>query len=99
MKTVFVRYKTHDDKAGENEALIHAVFDELRSSAPAGLRYRAFKLADGSSFVHLAMIDTADGNNPLSALASFKRFQQGLRERCVEMPVATDLLPVDGYGF
>jgi hypothetical protein len=98
MNTVLVRYKTHADKAADNEALIHAVFDELRGSAPAGLRYSAFKLADGSTFVHLATIDTADGSNPLVTLDSFKRFQAGLRERCVEPPVATDLALVDGYA-
>jgi hypothetical protein len=99
MKTVLVRYKTRDDKAGENEALIHTVFDELRDRAPTGLRYGAYKLADGSSFVHLAMIETADASNPLAALESFKRFQQGLRERCVETPVATEIYLVDGYGL
>lgn len=99
LRTVWVRYKTRDDKAGENEVLIHAVFDELRRSAPAGLQYGAYKLADGSSFVHVARIETADGSNPLLALESFKRFQEGLRERCVETPVATDLYPVDGYGL
>ena len=97
MKTVLVRYTTRDDKAAENEALIHGVFDELRGKAPQGLRYTTFKLADGSSFVHLATLDTADGSNPLLTLDSFKRFQQGLRERCVEPPVAVDLFPVDAY--
>jgi hypothetical protein len=98
MRTVLVRYTTHDHKSGENEELIHAVFDELRASAPAGLRYNTFKLADGSTFLHLATIDTADGSNPLVTLESFKRFQQGLPERCLEAPVATDLVAVDGYA-
>ncbi len=97
MKTVLVRYRTRDDKAAENEGLIRGVFDELRGYAPQGLRYATFKLADGSSFVHLATLDTADGGNPLLTLDSFKRFQQGLRERCVEPPVAVDLFPVDAY--
>jgi hypothetical protein len=99
MKTILVRYKIRDTAVAENEELIHAVFDELRASAPQGLRYSTFKLADGSTFVHLAMIDTADGSNPLVALDSFKRFQQGLPERCVEPPVASDLVAVDGYGM
>ncbi|HMD02550.1 MAG TPA: hypothetical protein VKG44_06235 [Candidatus Baltobacteraceae bacterium] len=97
MKTVLVRYKTHAEKAGENETLIHAVFDELRASAPAGLRYGAFKLADGTSFVHFATIDTADGSNPLVELPSFKRFQENLSERCAEEPALTELSAVDGY--
>ena len=98
MRTVLVRYKVHDDRSGENEELIHAVFDELRGSAPAGLRYNTFKLGDGSTFIHLAVVDTADGSNPLVALDSFKRFQQGLGERCVEPPVATEMVAVDGYA-
>jgi hypothetical protein len=99
LKTVLVRYKTHDDKAAENEALIHAVFDELRDTAPAGIRYATFKLDDGSSFVHLAIIDTVDGSNPLSSLASFARFQEDIDERCVEGPTPASLVPIDAYGF
>ncbi len=99
MKTVLVRYKTHADKASENEALIHAVFDELRRTAPPGLQYGAFKLADGASFVHFATVDTADGTNPLTSLPSFKEFQRGIKDRCVEPPVAVDLVAVDSYGL
>jgi hypothetical protein len=99
MKTVLVRYKTHARHADENEALVHAVFDELRASTPAGLRYRTFKLDDGATFVHLAMLDTTDGSNPLPSMDSFKRFQQGLPERCEEPPVVTELAAVDEYGF
>lgn len=99
MKTVLVRYKTRDDKASENEALVRAMFEELRASRLAGIRYASFKLADGMSFIHFATIETADGSNPLASLASFKQFQQGLRDRCVEPPVALDLAPVDDYGF
>ena len=100
MKTTLVRYTTHADRAGENEALIHAVFDELRRVAPTGFRYGAFKQADGASFVHFAMMDNADGSNPLVQLESFKRFQSDLNERCVELPVVTHLATlVDAYGM
>lgn len=75
------------------------MFEELRASRLAGIRYASFKLADGASFVHFAVIDTTDGSNPLASLASFKRFQRGLRDRCVESPVALDLVPVDDYGL
>jgi hypothetical protein len=99
MHTVLVRYTVRDDRAAENEGLIHAVFDELRRSSLQGVRYQTFKLADGATFVHLAMIDTPDGSNPLVALDSFKRFQHGLPTRCLVAPVATDLTPVDAYGL
>lgn len=100
MKTTLVRYKTRQGKASENEALIHAVFDELRSTAPAGFRYRVFKLDDGESFVHFAMIDTADGNNPLTTMDSFRRFQANIKERCIDAPVAVHMTgAVDSFGF
>jgi hypothetical protein len=93
-----VRYTTRDDKIAENEALIQAVFDELRSLAPAGIRYEAFRLADGAGFVHIATIDTEDGSNPLPALDSFKRFSEGIEERCAVAPAASALIAVDRYG-
>ena len=98
MKIILVKYKTRQDQAIENEGLIHGVFDELRRCKPAGLQDNTFKQADGSSFVHLALIDRADGSNPLLGLDSFKRFQLGLRERCEQAPAATELFPVDSYS-
>lgn len=97
MKTVLVRYRVREELAGINEALIRGVFDELREVAPPGLRYQAYRLPDGCSFVHIAQIDTKDGSNPLVSLDAFRRFQQALRERCSELPVAADLNLVDGY--
>jgi len=98
MKTIMVRYKTTSEaNAGANEALVHAVFDALRSRAPEGLRYATYRLADGLTFVHLATLETPDVN-PLTALAAFADFQKQLKDRCVEPPVVTELYAVDSYG-
>ena len=98
MRTVLVRYKVREGRAEENAALIHAVFDELRELAPAGLRYNTFRAADGLTFFHLATVDTPDGKNPLDSLESFKRFQQGIPDRCEELPALVELSAVDGYA-
>jgi hypothetical protein len=98
VKTVLVRYRVRAEMAAVNESLIRGVFDQLRAVAPAGLSYQAYKLGDGCSFVHWAHIDTSDGSNPLLALDAFQRFQHALRDRCSELPVATDLFPVDSYA-
>jgi hypothetical protein len=98
MKTLMIRYMTSEAQADANEALVHAVFDELRSRAPAGLRYASYRLADRVTFVHLATLETAD-ENPLTALPSFKAFQKDLKDRCVEPPVVTELTAVDSYGL
>jgi hypothetical protein len=97
MKTVMVRYKTTEAHASTNVALVHAVFDELRSRAPGGIRYATYRLADGVSFVHIATIATSE-ENPLTSLPAFKTFQKELKERCVELPVVTELSAVDSYS-
>ena len=98
MQIVLVRYKTRDGAVAENEALVHAVFDELRAKGPMGIDYATFTLEEPSRFMHFAAIDAAGGANPLLALDAFKGFQRGLDERCVEAPEVTELTAVDGYG-
>ena len=61
MKRVVVRYKLKADRVLEHEDLIHKLFAELATARPAGLSYRALKLEDGVSFVHIATVSTADG--------------------------------------
>jgi hypothetical protein len=97
MKTIMVRYKTSEAHASTNESLVRAVFDELRSRAPEGLRYASYRLRDGVTFVHIATLQTPD-ENPLSVLPSFKAFQSQLAERCVEAPLVTELCAIDAYG-
>ena len=99
MKTTIVRYKVKADRAEENKAFIRKVFEELADSQPGGLRYASFNLDDGVSFVHIAMIDTSDGSNPLSETAAFKAFVAEIKDRCEEPPAATPAEPIGSYGF
>lgn len=88
MKRVMIRYKVKPDRAAENEQLVSAIYDELHRTRPEGLRYGAFQLPDGVSFVHLA--ETEDGRDPLSDLPAFEQFRDGIGDRCEEAPVATE---------
>ena len=99
MKRVIVRYRVKEDEAETNANYIRSVFEELERTAPAGLRYASFTLEDGVSFVHVAEIDTPDGSNPLSATDAFKAFAAGLKERCEEMPVATEMSEIGSFNF
>ncbi|HEA69578.1 MAG TPA: hypothetical protein ENI07_22615 [Desulfobacterales bacterium] len=97
MKIVMVRYKVKADRAKENADYIKKVFEELKQTNPAGLRYASFRLEDGVSFVHFASIETDDGENPLLQIAAFKTFQEGIKERCEEPPVVAALDEVGSY--
>jgi hypothetical protein len=98
MSKVMVRYKVKPERAQENEQLIRAVYEELRATVPAGLRYATFRLDDGVSFVHIASNET-NGPSPLFELAAFQRFQQDVGERCVEPPASVELHEIGSFRF
>ncbi|GJM39139.1 MAG: hypothetical protein DHS20C19_25060 [Acidimicrobiales bacterium] len=81
MPQIIVRYRTTEDHADANQALVEEVFAELHEADPGGLRYATFRLADGT-FVHIA--DVEGEENPLTATAAFARFTETLPERCAE---------------
>jgi hypothetical protein len=97
VKRVIVRYRVKPDHAAKNVELVGAVYAELHSTRPAGLRYGTFRLEDGVSFVHIA--ETADGSDPLAATEAFREFQTGIRDRCDEAPVVSELQMIGSYGL
>jgi len=97
MKRVMVQYRVKPDLATEHEELVRAVCAELKETRPEGLRYATFKLDDGVSFVHLAEHDEEDSPNQLTPLASFRRFQEGIAERCDEPPVVSEVSTIGAY--
>jgi len=90
-----VRYTTKPEHAEENERLIRKVFAELAETEPAGVRYAAFRLDDGVSFVHVAVLEGEQ--NPLTSSAAFGQFQSGIGERCAQGPLAADATVVGSY--
>jgi hypothetical protein len=93
--TKVIGYRTTPESADENERLIRAVFTELSQAQPTGIRYEAFRLDDGVSFVHVATLD--GGQNPLTTSTAFARFQSGIQDRCVEGPTPADGLAIGSY--
>jgi hypothetical protein len=97
METTIVRYKVKADQAEENKAFIRRVFEELDANRPDGLRYVSFNLADGVSFVHIAVVESEDGENPLPKTAAFKDFIADIKDRCEEPPAASSADIVGSY--
>lgn len=95
MRRVMVRYRVKPQRVEEHEGYVRAVFAELAQTAPAGIRYGAYKEADGVSFVHIAFVAAA--RNPLDAVAAFKAFLAGIRERCDEPPTTVELTELGAY--
>jgi hypothetical protein len=97
MRRVMVSYRVKPDRVAENEELVRAVYEELAASEPEGLRYATFKREDGVSFVHIAQ--TEDGENPLTGLPSFARFQAGIADRCDQPPAVVSLTEIGSFRF
>jgi hypothetical protein len=94
MRRTLIRYKTKPDAADRNAGLIAKVFEELKAAKPDGVRYLSLRL-DDDTFVHL--VEAEEGSTPLPLLDTFKEFQSGIRERCVEPPQAGQATIVGNY--
>jgi len=98
MEKVIVHYKVKPGWAEENEKLVRAVYLQLHEESPPGFSYATYKLADGHTFVHVA-IYPGEGKSPLTGLAAFKTFQAGITERCEEQPVVNQAMEIGSYSF
>jgi hypothetical protein len=95
MKRTLIRYKTRPELADKNAELIAGVFEELKATRPDGVRYLSLRL-DDDSFVHFVETQS-DSGNVIPALAAFKAFQSGIRERCIEPPQPGGVTIVGNY--
>ena len=93
--TKVIRYRTKPERAEENERLIREVFVELAQNDPEGLQYATFRLDDGVSFVHVAVLDGEE--NPLTSSPAFAAFQAGVADRCAEGPIPADATAIGNF--
>jgi hypothetical protein len=94
---VIVQYQTTPDTAERNRELVEAVYAQLAERKPDGLRYATFRLADGVTFVHVAVVEGAE--NPLPALPAFQDFQQDMPNRAVRPPEPAPATLLGAYRF
>jgi hypothetical protein len=92
-----VRYTTKDDAADDNADLIRDVFAELNAQQTDGIRYAAFRLDDGVSFLHVAVLDGEQ--NPLTTSPAFHAFQAGIADRCIDGPRPASATLVGSHGL
>ena len=92
MSTAVIRYQTTPETAEENRRLIEAVFTQLAATAPPGLRYSVFRLADGVTFVHVV-----DGEG-LAVHDAFQEFQRALGDRLAVGPTREDATLIGAYS-
>ncbi len=94
MKRRLIRYKVKPEAVSQNRALVEAVFKELRLKAPDDVRYLVLAMSDGT-FAHF--VESEGDESPLPKLDAHQAFQAGVKDRCIEGPVAAEVSIVGDY--
>jgi len=95
MNAVKVQYTVKAGYVETNKANIQQVMADLREINNPDIKYSAFLLDDGKSFVHFVMRANDEAQKTISELPSFQEFQRQLRESGPEiLPNAETLILV-----
>ena len=92
MKTVRVQYTTRASFAAKNQENIAAVVAELKTLNHPGIKYGAWILPDGKTFMHFDQFDSEQSHLALQELASFKKFADELWASGLEVEPTLELL-------
>jgi hypothetical protein len=63
ISSAVVSYQIRPAAVAEYVRLIEAVFEQLHAEQPDNVQYKAVRLDDGLSFVHVSSADAPDGSN------------------------------------
>ncbi len=99
MEAVKVQYTVKPGYVETNKSNIRKVMADLKEINNPNLRYSAFLLEDGKSFVHFVMRTSNDAQKTLDALPSFQEFQRQLRESGPEVPPKAENLSLVGASW
>ena len=96
MDAVKVQYTVKEEFVETNKANILRVMEDLQEINSPDIKYSAFLLDDGKSFVHFVMRVSDEAQKTLSDLPSFQEFQRSLKESSPESPPKAENLTLVG---
>ena len=74
MKVVRVQYTLHPEHTEANQKNITAIVAELKTLNHRGIKYGAWLLPDGKTFMHFDQFENEEAHLALQELTSFKKF-------------------------
>lgn len=92
MKVVRVQYTTRAAYAATNAQNIAAIVAELKVINHPGIKYTAWVLPDGKTFMHFDQFVNEEAHLVLQSLDSFKKFALELEASQLEAEPVLDLL-------
>lgn len=99
MNAVKVQYTVKKEYVETNKANIQRVMTDLKDINNPNIKYSAFLLDDGKSFVHFIMRLDDQAQKTLSELPSFQEFQRQLRESDPEAAPKAENLHLVGSSW
>jgi hypothetical protein len=94
MERLMLRYTVRPEALADHLQLLHAVYEELAERRPDGFSWVTYQLEGDAELLELAAAERLPG--PLPDLASFRRYREGLEQRCSQR-VVSDLTLVGAY--
>ena len=94
MKIVRVQYTTTESYAATNQRNIQEIVEELKKLNHPGIKYTAYQLDDGKTFIHLDHFQNEAAHEVLQSVDSFKKFASGLSKSGLEVEPKLELLSV-----
>jgi quinol monooxygenase YgiN len=91
MKIVRVQYTTRPEYAATNKQNIKQIVDELKQLNHPGIKYSAYVLADGKTFMHFDQFENEAAHELLTSLESFKKFSAELWASSLEVEPKLEL--------
>lgn len=96
METIKVQYTVKPDYVETNKQNIARAMVALRNLNRDDIKYSAFLMDDGQTFVHFVMRASAEAGSALTNLPEFQQFQQALRaSQPISPPKADNLSLVE----
>ncbi len=92
MKIVRVIYTTRPGYVAANQANIANIVEELRELKHPGIKYGAYLLPDGKTFMHFDQFESEAAHAVLTGLESFKKFAAELEASELEAAPKLELL-------
>jgi hypothetical protein len=99
MKAVKVQYTVKESYAETNQKNIQQVMTDLQALNNSGIKYSAFMLEDGKSFLHFAFYPDEETADIVNNLESFQSFRMQLKESQPEVPPKAEELTLVGSAY
>jgi hypothetical protein len=99
MKIVRVQYTVRAEYVARNLENITNVAGEVKTLNDPGIKYAAFLLPDGKTFMHFDQFEDERAHETLTGLQSFKKFANELEASVLESDPKLDLLTLVAASY